>query len=374
MRILVDYRAALRARTGVGEYIRELIRAYAAAHRDDAVEVFTSSWKDRPAPGLSSELGVRVIDRRVPVRLLNLLWHRAGWPPVERLAGSQPDVAHAAHPLLIPTARAAQVVTIHDLFFLSHPERTHAEIRRDYPALVNAHARRADAIITSSQHTRALISARLSVPQDRIYLCPPGPPVWTHLGHGPNLPADGCILFVGTLEPRKNVGALLDAYAVLLERRPDAPRLVLAGRAPGGAQPWLDRLAVAPLRGRAVHVGYVPDEGQEALFASARALVLPSLDEGFGLPVLAAMSAGIPVVASRRGSLPEVMGEAGTLVDPHRPEEIAAALERLITDQTWAVAQARAGLERARAFTWTGAAATLRRAYVDAVSRRRERS
>src|SRR5688572_24721848 len=282
MRILVDYRAALRARTGVGEYIRELIRAYAAGH-DDRVEIFTSSWKDRPAPGLAAELGVRVIDRRVPVRLLNLLWHRAGWPPVELLAGTEPDVAHAAHPLLIPTARAAQVVTIHDLFFLSNPERTHAEIRRDYPALVEAHARRADAIITSTHHTRALISHRLSVPPERIYVCPPGPPLWKQLGRQPNLPADGCILFIGTLEPRKNVGALLDAYAALLARRPDAPRLVLAGRAAEGSGPWLARLADAPMRGRAVHIGYVPDENQEALFASARALVLPSLDEGFGL-------------------------------------------------------------------------------------------
>ena len=80
MRILVDYRAALRGRTGVGEYIHELVGAYAAAS-DDRVTVFTSSWKDRPAEGLSAELNVDVIDRRIPVRVLNLLWHRAEWPP-----------------------------------------------------------------------------------------------------------------------------------------------------------------------------------------------------------------------------------------------------------------------------------------------------
>src|SRR5688572_14473112 len=118
MRILVDYRPALRARTGVGEYIRHLVRAYSASHQDD-VAVFTSSWKDRPATALGRELGARVIDRRVPVCVLNYLWHRAGWPPVEAVAGSF-DVVHAAHPLIIPSRHAAQVVTIHDLFFLEH--------------------------------------------------------------------------------------------------------------------------------------------------------------------------------------------------------------------------------------------------------------
>ena len=139
MRILVDYRAALRARTGVGAYIHELIKAYTSAYRDDAVAVFTSSWKDRPAASLAGDLGVTVVDSRIPVRALNYLWHRAEWPPIETLAGTV-DVAHSAHPLLLPARRAAQIVTIHDLFFLGHPERTRAEIRRDYPALAADHA------------------------------------------------------------------------------------------------------------------------------------------------------------------------------------------------------------------------------------------
>jgi glycosyltransferase involved in cell wall biosynthesis len=313
-----------------------------------------------------------VIDRRIPVRVLNWLWHRAAWPPIE-LIGDAVEVVHAAHPLLIPARRAAQIVTIHDLFFLSHPERTRAEIRRDYPALAAAHARRADGIITSSQHTKALISEKFGVADDRIYVCPPGPPSWTTLGRGPHAPSDGCILFVGTLEPRKNVGTLLDAYAGLLARMPEAPRLLLAGRPTADAAPWLARLDMPPLRGRAHSIGYVPDEQQEALFASARVLVLPSLDEGFGLPVLAAMSAGIPVIAARRGALPEVVGAGGTLIDPEDPHALTAALERVVRDDAWAEAQGRAGLERARAFSWTTSAARLHGAYRDAVARRQAR-
>jgi glycosyltransferase involved in cell wall biosynthesis len=371
MRILVDYRPALRARTGVGEYIRQMVRAYAAAHHDE-VAVFTSSWKDRPLPTLATDLGTRVIDRRVPVAVLNYLWHRAGWPPVEALAGPA-DVVHAAHPLLIPSRRAAQVVTIHDLFFLEHPERTRNEIRRDYPALAGDHARRADAVITSSRHTQTLLSERLGVARDHIYCCPPGAPAWRGLGQSPNVPSDGYILFLGTLEPRKNVGVLLDAFTRLARLAPHAPRLVVAGGSTPDAREWLERMSTDPLKRHVEYVGYVAGEDRERLFAGARALALPSLDEGFGLTALEAMSAGVPVLASNRGSLPEVVDSGGILLDPTDVDGWASAIERVTTDAEWAATQGRAGIERAKAFTWNGTAIRLRQAYLDAVARRGER-
>ena len=371
MRILVDYRPALRARTGVGEYIRQLVKAYTAAHRDD-VAVFTSSWKDRPAGSTAADLGVTVVDRRVPVAALNYLWHRLEWPAVERLAGPA-DVVHAAHPLLIPARRAAQVVTIHDLFFLDHPERTHAEVRRDYPALARDHARRADAIITSSEHTRRLLHDRFDIAAERIYCCAPGAPTWTTLGRSPNVPRDGYILFVGTLEPRKNIGFLLDVFAQLIASHSTPPTLVIAGGAAPDARDWLDRISRPPLAAHVTYLGYTADEQRERLYAGARVLVLPSLDEGFGLPALEAMSAGVPVIASNRGALPEVVSSGGTLLDPHDAAAWIAALERVLTDDGWAKEKACAGLERAKAFTWPAAATRLHEAYVDAVARRHAR-
>ena len=371
MRILVDYRPALRARTGVGEYMHELVRAYTAAH-DDEVAVFTSSWTDRPAPGVAREIGARVVDRRLPVRVLNYLWHRFEWPTVERLAGPC-DVVHAAHPLLIPARDAAQVITVHDLFFLTSPERTRAEIRRDYPVLAPSHARRADAVVTPSAYTGRLVADRFGVDEGRIYVCPPGAPEWRALGRAPNPAPGGYVLFVGTLEPRKNVGTLLDAYARLARAPRGLPRLVLAGGTAPDASPWLRRIGQPPLREHVEHRGYVRHDDRERLYAGARALVLPSLDEGFGLPVLEAMSAGVPVIVSDRGSLPEVVGTGGTVLPPDDVEAWEAAIQRLTMDPTWAERQAVAALERARAFTWTGTAARLHQAYLDAVTRRSAR-
>jgi len=371
MRILVDYRPALRSRTGVGEYIHTMVSAITATH-DDQVTLFTSSWKDRPAGALARELRVRVVDRRVPVSLLNYLWHRLEWPRVEAIAGDF-DVVHAAHPLLIPAQRAAQVVTIHDLFFLTNPQRTRAEIRRDYARLSPDHARRADAVITSSSHTKKLIVDRLHVAADRVYVCPPGAPSWRSLGRAPNTPDKGYILFIGTLEPRKNLDVVLDAFAALSRGAAPVPQLVIAGAASPDAGPWLDRIRREPLRSHVIYKGYVAHEEREALYAGARALVLPSLDEGFGLPVLEAMSAGVPVVTSNRGSLPEVVGPAGVLLDPEDVAAWTSTLERVASDARFVTDLAKAGLERARRFTWQQSAAEMRRAYVDAVGRRKDR-
>lgn len=374
VRILVDYRPALRERTGVGEYMHELARAVARTARaqGDEVAVFTSSWRDRPAAGLEQELGAAVIDRRIPVHLLNYLWHRAEWPPVEWLTGPI-DVVQSAHPLLIPARRAARVITVHDLFFLTRPERTRAEIRRDYAELAPRHARAADAIVTPSRYTATLVERTLGVPSERIHVASPGAPQWRNLGREGRTPKNGYVLFVGTLEPRKNVSVLLDAFSRLVERGTRVPALVIAGRATPDSTAWLEQMARPPLAGRVEHRGYVPAADREALYAGARVLVMPSLDEGFGIPVLEAMSAGIPVIAARAGALPEVLGDAGPLVDPRDPDDLAAALAKMLDDEQYARECAARGLARAREFSWEQAAQAAWQAYRGAVRHARAR-
>jgi glycosyltransferase involved in cell wall biosynthesis len=373
VRILIDYRPALRERTGVGEYVHQLARALAAG--PDELTLFTSSWKDRPSAESVAELGGPVlIDRRIPVRLLTLAWHRLGWPPVESLCGRSFDVAHSPHPLLLPSSRAAQVVTIHDLHFLAHPERAGAEIRRDYPKLVRAHAHRADAVIVPSRYTASQVRQRLDVPPERVCVCPEGvPPEWTPAPAGAARSRDGYLLFVGTLNARKNVAGLLAAYEMLLPRHPCVPPLVLAGNSSPGAAPLLDRLTRPPLAGRVRHLGYVPASDRRRLYEGASVLVLPSFDEGFGLPIVEAMALGVPVVASNRGALPEIVEDAGLLVDPDDPAALATAIDQLLCDASSAAKLAERGSGRARAFTWSRTAELTRAAYEQAIERRRHR-
>jgi glycosyltransferase involved in cell wall biosynthesis len=310
--------------------------------------------------------GATIVDRQIPVRLLNLVWHRLGWPPAEALAGRAFDVTHSLHPLLLPSRAAAQVVTIHDLSFLTHPDRTRAEIRRDYPALARAHAHRADAIIVPSAYTGGDVERLLGVPRERIVVCSPGAPAWTPRAAAPK---NGYVLFFGTLEPRKNVGGLLDAYE-RLAGSPGVAELVLAGKATDEARPWLDRLTRPPLRGVVRHIGYVDPRDRRALYEGARLLVQPSFDEGFGIPVLEAMSLGVPVVAANRGSLPQVVGDAGPLVDPEDPAAIANAIARVLSDGAYAAACAAKGLVRARTFRWDETAHRVYDTYRQAIARR----
>jgi glycosyltransferase involved in cell wall biosynthesis len=368
VRALIDYRPALRERSGIGEYTHQLARGLAASFDPATLDVslFSSSWKDRLEihdPGLDR---VRRIDRRWPVRALNFAWHRGGWPAVETLTGERFDVVHSMTPLLIPSRAAAQVVTIADLSFLTDPSWARAEIRRDYPDLIHSHARRADAIVVMSDHVGAEVRRVIGIEAEKIAVIPAGAPDWT-----PRLsaPAHGYVLFVGTLEPRKNVGVLLDAFEKVITHGDF--ELLLAGKATDAARPWLDRIARAPLAGCVRHLGYVEPDERRALYEGASVLVLPSLDEGFGLPVLEAMTLGVPVVASRRGSLPEVLGDAGQLVDANDQQGFAEAIDRVLRDRSFAAACAARGIERSRQFRWDRAARQTYAVYQQAIAHRR---
>lgn len=370
MRILLDYRPALRQRTGVGAYVHETTRALAAsAPAGESIALFSASWKDRlPSDAVAP---LPTIDRQIPGKLLNLAWHRLGLPPVEWLAGNGFDIVQSAHPLLIPSTRAARIVTVHDLDFLDHPDRTRGEIRRDYAALAAAHARRADQVIAVSPNTARDVEARLGVPRRRITICPLGAPSWPERAN--EAPGPPCLLFLGTLEPRKNLGVLLEAYARMVTADPGVPPLVLAGGHGPGAAALVARAAVAPLAGRVECPGYVTDAQKRDLFARAVLFVLPSHFEGFGLTALEAMAAGVPVVAANRGALPDTIGPAGALIEPDDAEALAHVMTRILASPDEQQRMRDAGRQQAARFTWAETARRTREAWQLALEHRATR-
>jgi glycosyltransferase involved in cell wall biosynthesis len=148
----------------------------------------------------------------------------------------------------------------------------------------------------------------------------------------------------------------------------------MAGGTADGMEPLLEHMGEGSLAGRVRHLGYVADDARERLYREASMLVLPSFDEGFGLPLLEAMTVGLPAIVARRGALPEVAREAAVFVEPEDEGAIMSAMERLLKERPHAMALAVAGIERARAFSWAGTAGRLRAAYAMAIARRREKS
>ena len=375
----MDYRPALRSPTGVGAFVHELATAIAGDNssslkKNDEVDLtlFSSSWKDRlggpQSMGLPS--GASTIDRRIPVRLLNFLWHRMEWPPIETITQERFDVVHSPHPLLLPSREAAQIVTIHDLDFLDHPGHTTNEIRRDYRVLVQKHARRATQIVVPSLYTSGEVTRRLGIAPDSISICRNGSPPWSPLVAPPT---SGHLLFVGSLTPRKNVPLLLEAYGILTSRRGNVPDLVLAGHSSSKRDSkWLDAIYKPPFAGKVHLTGYVDKGVLQEFYAKARIVVLPSLDEGFGLPALEAMTLGIPVVASNRGALPEVVGDAGLLADPTDPLAFVNSIERLLDDQGLVANCVQKGFARAQLFSWKASAESLKHVYSEASKKHKE--
>ena len=254
-----------------------------------------------------------------------------------------------------------------------------AEVRRDYPSLARSHAQRADHIIVPSRSTAIDVQRQFEIDAARISVCAHGRPPWTPRTERPER---GYVLFLGTLEPRKNVGGLLDAYERLVtdpsfraqwerdgeDGRLHVPELVLAGKATAQAQPWLDRIRRPPLAGLVRHVGYVEPERRRELYEGASVLVQPSFEEGFGFPVLEAMTVGVPVVAADRGALPEVLGDAGILVEPDDPDGLASAIKRMLNDEATAAASASKGVLRSLQFDWHRSALGVYAAYERAVT------
>lgn len=314
--------------------------------------------------------------------------HRQAWtPPHHRLerwtlpldivrGRLVPDLLHSIDHVSPRWGPWRQVVTLHDLAFLLYPG-THTDESRRYYAATGESVRRAQRVIAVSQRTASDAVRLLGVDPARIKVvheaAAPGfsprsrdalKPLAARLG----LDLDQrrpYILFVGTIEPRKNVPLLLDAFA-LLRRHLDA-QLVLVGARGWLSEPIYTRFNQLGLGDHARFVGSLPEEDLAVLYSHAGVLALPSLYEGFGLTVLEAMACGAPVLSSNAGPLPEIAGDAAVLLPPHDASAWASALYDMLTNAPLADELRRRGFGRAGAFSWHAAALATRDVYREAL-------
>lgn len=366
MRIGVDATPLLGSRTGVGTYAMNLLTALRAGYPGD--ELVATAFSARGLDELAGAVpdGVALHSRPVPARVLRATWGHAEWPPVEMLTGPV-DVFHATNFVLPPSRRAAGVLTVHDLAFLRHPT-TVAPASLAYRELVPLGIARAGAVVTPSRAVADQVLDAYRIGPDRVHV--------THLGVDPawaRTPAPDStwlqrrgippqyLLAVGTLEPRKNLSALVAAYSLLGAEQTEVPPLVLVGDAGWG--PDLDVGALGP--DRIVRPGRLPYDDLRSVVAGASALVFPSIDEGFGLPPLEALACGVPVVANEIPVLREVLGDQAIFCDANDPEGFAAAL---LTALRAPVGDSSSRRARAEMFTWARCAASTRAAYVAALT------
>jgi glycosyltransferase involved in cell wall biosynthesis len=274
-----------------------------------------------------------------------------------------------------PVSLRRQVVTIHDLTPLDHPEWMSRRFAAWYAYMLPRLARRAARVITDSEFTRRRIVERLGVAGERVVAIPIGvdpsfrPEAVTGSGAlrtRVDVPAGPYVLFVGSIEPRKNLPRLLEAWRKALPAMPGDVSLVIAGAR--GGEHIFARHSTGPLPDRVVLAGHVADELLPGLYAGAMAFAYPSLYEGFGLPPLEAMASGVPVLAGNGTAMPEVVADAGLLVDPLDVEAITDALVRLTTDAGLRETLRARGLDRARTFTWDRTAAAIREVLEQAVT------
>jgi glycosyltransferase involved in cell wall biosynthesis len=348
-----DYRPALSRATGVGRYFQGLLSGLTRIDSDNDYVVFSSSWKER-AQDEARPPNFRMVDRRVPVRVLNALWHRLETPSFDWLAGTSIDIAHSPTPLLLPSRRGRSIITICDLFFLDHPEATTREIRRDYATLVRSHVSRADAILAISETTALDIVNKLGVAPERVHVI--------HAGLDPRFFAlprsdehEAYLLTVATIDPRKNLPVLLEAVA-LLRKRGWGGTLRIAGGAGLDSAKLDETIARLSLEGVVDKLGYVDGETLTSLYRGAHAVVLPSLWEGFGLPLLEAMASGAPIIASDIAVHREVAAEAAVYAEPSDATALANAIESVVNDDSVRSKLVARGRARAPQFSWDASA------------------
>ncbi len=369
LRIGLDGDILGRRRTGDESYLASLMRGLARVDRHNDYVVFV---RDQQAVSAMFQGLDRFAFRRITPRSI-WLRHTVGLPLM--LRREPVDLLHVQY-FAPPFAPCPILVTVHDVSFAVLPQLFTRRDRVLLQTLVPRSLRRADRVIVDVEHTKQDLIRTYDLDPARIAVIP--------LAADPQygvLDAEACrrriseklgfdgpfVLYVGTLQPRKNVTTLIHAYSLFRERTSHPHKLVLVGKPKYRFQPVLDAIEASRFRDDIVLTGFVPEANLPAYYNAADVFVFPSLYEGFGLPVLEAMACGTPVITTNVSSLPEVGGDAALLVDPMDREAMGDALERVLGSEEVARQMIHRGLDQAAKFSWDQTARETLAVYQDVV-------
>ncbi len=404
LKVIVDSTPILPKPSGVGLYVKNLISALhdlslseeldlAAAYQPTLRE--WASGRSTPRPAMP---GARLNERiNIPVRLSSLLWGALGRSSSlkDRVATSlderfdRPDIIHGTNYAVPPSHKARTILNIYDLTFLHYPQYADA-VAKTYGDRVRHCLQWTDLVMTVSESSKRDIIEYLQVEPERVWVTPlasqyqahpdpnglhqaaslrsPSQSDPDHPSRSSNAPLAydfkrPFLLFVSTIEPRKNIINLIKGFNILKDFYGIDHDLILIGKKGWSYGPIFEAIERSPWRSHIHHLDYLPDEQVQEFYRHAQVFVYPSHYEGFGLPVLEAMTFGVPVVTANAASLPEVGGDAALYVDPQEPEEIAQQVFRILDDTDLQRELSTKGQQQAQRFSWEATAWETLRAY-----------
>lgn len=382
MNLFLDAQPLLGKRSGIGRYVECLYKEY-SSYEDLTVSLaFNKIIKkiDSSSLNIDRSKTMNIVNQRYPYKVIRKLLNPNTLYefPYDFLisAKKKPNVYHGTNFIHNRIRNGKSIITIHDLAFLKFPETTSEKIYKHHSRWVPYSAKKCDHIIADSAQTKQDIIDLLDIPEQKItaiplaadeHFCKLTETDYMPIIHRYNLP-ERYILFVGTLEPRKNLLGLLKSYLIFRKNSGHSDKLVIVGAKGWKYSPIFDFIKENRLESDVLFMGYVEDEHLPAIYNGATLFVMPSIYEGFGIPLLEAMGCGIPVIGSSVSSIPEVVDSYGLLVPPSDHEGWANQIHQLIDDESMRATYSRLSLERAGQFSWANTANATKQVYQDVLN------
>lgn len=377
MRIAFDEPALLKeGKTGIAWSAHHLVSALAGMQDMDCQFNYFASDCPEDSRDILKEYQDNGI-RLNPCRWLKGKTYRHLWPflpvPYSCFFGSDSQITQFFNYSIPPGVKGRKVTIVYDMSYKACPDTVRERTKIWLELTLRPSCQRADMIVTISEFSKREIIRYLDIVPEKIVVMPCAADHTRFRADISEVQIENVkkkygfsgeyFLYLGTIEPRKNIQRIIDAYAGLKKKYRDAPRLVLAGGKGWKCDSVYESVRELHMPKDILFTGYVSEEDAPPLMAGAKAFLFPSLYEGFGIPVIEAMACGTPVITSNTSSLPEVAGDAGLLVDPYSEEEMSRAMEKLMLDEGLCQELSAKGVDRARRFTWEHSAGILRDVY-----------